>query len=130
MDGKSQTGLGESSITVFSRPRCITRDFYLPVLANASSYENITKLILESEDMTAFHSSAESVSSGIHAAGHVYIGGENLDLFSSPNDPVFFLHHANLDRIWAIYQSLDPENRMYAQAGTRTFMNCKSNRIY
>ena len=25
---------------------------------------------------------------------------------TSPNDPIFFLHHANIDRIWAAWQSV------------------------
>ena len=127
MDGTSTTGLGAGSITVFSRPRCITRDFYLPVLANCSNYQRVTDLILNSSNMDVFHSSVENTACGVHAAGHTYIGGENMDLFSSPNDPVFFLHHANLDRIWTIYQSRDPRNRMDAQSGTMTFMDCESN---
>jgi tyrosinase len=125
VDGTSTTGLSRASITTFSRPRCITRDFYLAVLAQCSSYEKVSRLILSSTDMTMFHNSVKGVNCGIHATGHVFIGGENMELFSSPNDPMFFLHHANLDRIWTIYQSRDPEKRMYAQAGTRTFMNCK-----
>ena len=27
---------------------------------------------------------------------------------TSPNDPVFFLHHCNVDRIWADWQSANP----------------------
>jgi tyrosinase len=27
---------------------------------------------------------------------------------SSPNDPVFFLHHCNVDRIWAAWQLAHP----------------------
>ncbi|WP_193370685.1 tyrosinase family protein [Pelagibius marinus] len=38
-----------------------------------------------------------------HNAGHVYVGGSMLP-DSSPNDPVFFLHHANVDRLWAVWQ--------------------------
>lgn len=42
-----------------------------------------------------------------HIWGHHYVGGENLegqpgsmtDVTTSPNDPIFWLHHANLDRI-------------------------------
>lgn len=33
-----------------------------------------------------------------HNGGHVYVGGSMLPS-SSPNDPVFFLHHANVDRL-------------------------------
>ena len=38
-----------------------------------------------------------------HNAGHRFIGGHMAGTFS-PNDPVFWLHHANVDRIWAQWQ--------------------------
>jgi tyrosinase len=28
---------------------------------------------------------------------------------TSPNDPVFFLHHANIDRLWAEWQAMHPD---------------------
>jgi tyrosinase len=39
----------------------------------------------------------------MHNRVHVWIGG-NMSLGSSPSDPVFYLHHANIDRIWASWQ--------------------------
>jgi tyrosinase len=44
--------------------------------------------------------------SGLHASGHFAIGGDSGDLYSSVNDPVFFMHHAMLDRVWWIWQAL------------------------
>lgn len=38
---------------------------------------------------------------GLHSAGHTSVGGDLGDMFTSPADPLFWLHHANLDRIWA-----------------------------
>jgi len=38
------------------------------------------------------------------------------NVWSSPNDPLFFLHHGNLDRIWAIWQKQSPD-RLYAHGG-------------
>lgn len=40
-----------------------------------------------------------------------------MDVFSSPNDPLFWLHHCQMDRIWALWQSLDPR-RQNDMAGT------------
>jgi tyrosinase len=35
------------------------------------------------------------------------------DVFNSPNDPLFFMHHSNLDRVWALWQEQDPLNRLH-----------------
>jgi tyrosinase len=29
------------------------------------------------------------------------------DEFNSPNEPLFFLHHANLDQLWALWEEQD-----------------------
>jgi len=44
-----------------------------------------------------------SLELGSHAAVHIAIGG-TMNSPSSPADPIFFLHHANLDRIWSEWQ--------------------------
>jgi tyrosinase len=38
-----------------------------------------------------------------HNLVHVWVGGD-MSPSTSPNDPVFFLNHANVDRIWAAWQ--------------------------
>jgi tyrosinase len=43
----------------------------------------------------------------LHNRVHVWVGGDML-LSSSPNDPVFFLNHCNVDRIWAAWQKQHP----------------------
>jgi tyrosinase len=45
----------------------------------------------------------------MHNRVHVWIGGDMAPA-SSPNDPVFFLNHCNVDRLWAAWQ------RKYANA--------------
>ena len=46
----------------------------------------------------------------VHNALHSFLGGRGEYSLSSLDysafDPVFFLHHANVDRIWAIWQAL------------------------
>lgn len=44
---------------------------------------------------------------GMHNRVHVWVGGSMLPM-SSPNDPIFFLNHCNVDRIWASWQALRP----------------------
>ena len=44
-----------------------------------------------------------NVLTATHNAGHNFVGGHMMGVFS-PNDPLFWLHHANVDRIWANWQ--------------------------
>ena len=39
----------------------------------------------------------------MHNGPHGWVGG-NMMPVTSPNDPVFFLHHCNIDRLWAVWQ--------------------------
>lgn len=41
--------------------------------------------------------------SSMHNGVHVFIGGQ-MGAGTSPNDPVFFMHHAQVDRLWSLYQ--------------------------
>jgi len=52
--------------------------------------------------------SATSV--GMHNLVHLWVGGNNGTMLpsTSPNDPIFFLHHANVDRLWAVWQARNP----------------------
>ncbi|KAJ1916375.1 hypothetical protein H4219_003821 [Mycoemilia scoparia] len=41
----------------------------------------------------------------IHGNVHIGIGGDMSQEYS-PNDPIFMLHHANMDRLWARWQGM------------------------
>ncbi|KAI8836346.1 hypothetical protein BC829DRAFT_54559 [Chytridium lagenaria] len=46
-----------------------------------------------------------------HAVGHIVMGGTECDLgnfYFSPNDPMFFFHHAFVDKVWWKWQQLCP----------------------
>ena len=43
----------------------------------------------------------------LHNRVHVWIGGD-MGPGTAPNDPVFFLHHCNIDRLWAQWQRAHP----------------------
>lgn len=64
---------------------------------------------------------------GVHGGGHYALGGDPADdVFTSPGDPAFYLHHGMIDRVWWLWQMQDPRCRVYsdaAVAGTRTFLN-------
>ena len=53
---------------------------------------------------------------GLHNIVHQWVGGSMLPE-TSPNDPVFFLHHCNVDRIWAAWQVGRPISDYLPQGG-------------
>jgi len=43
----------------------------------------------------------------VHNRVHMWVGG-SMSPGTSPNDPIFFLHHCNVDRLWALWQFRHP----------------------
>lgn len=56
----------------------------------------------------------------MHDAAHVLVGGDMSNFYSSVADPLFILHHANLDRIWWVWQQIKPAKRLYEITGRST----------
>ena len=48
----------------------------------------------------------------VHDPVHMWVGG-TMELPTSPNDPVFFLHHANVDRLWAVWEKRHQHEKAY-----------------
>jgi tyrosinase len=46
---------------------------------------------------------------GLHNLVHVWVGGDMLPA-SSPNDPVFYLNHCNVDRVWEAWMARNGRN--------------------
>ncbi|RSS78271.1 tyrosinase family protein [Streptomyces sp. WAC06614] len=55
--------------------------------------------------------------SGIHNRVHVWVGGQMASA-ASPNDPVFWLHHAFIDMLWAQWQIQHPKSPYLPGAAT------------
>jgi hypothetical protein len=54
--------------------------------------------------------------SQLHNRIHIWVGGD-MGPGTSPNDPVFFLHHCNVDRIWALWQTAHPASAYLPASG-------------
>jgi len=57
--------------------------------------------------LEGWESSATVSAPGLHNRVHVFVGGD-MSPSSSPNDPVFFLNHCNVDRIWEAWMQPPP----------------------
>lgn len=52
--------------------------------------------------------SFQSLINGPHGSVHGRVGGDMCCVPTASYDPIFFLHHANVDRIWARWQLMHP----------------------
>ncbi|KAL2259021.1 hypothetical protein VTK26DRAFT_7446 [Humicola hyalothermophila] len=98
--------------------RCLKRDLNPDCAQRFTTFRNTTELILNSPDIKTFATTLEgdtryvSNSLGVHGGGHFTIAGDpGSDAFISPGDPAFYLHHAQVDRVYWIWQMLDFEHR-------------------
>lgn len=57
--------------------------------------------IMGDSDFASFTSQLE----GVHGAVHVWVGGTMSWIPTAPSDPIFWMHHANIDRLWAKWQA-------------------------
>ena len=48
-----------------------------------------------------------------HNRGHGWVGGDMANPMISPNDPIFWLHHAQIDRIWSEWQTRNPGEKPF-----------------
>lgn len=79
-------------------PRCLSRDISKQAAAETTD-DRVAFFIKNSSDIKSFQDLMQSFipgSVGIHSGGHYTIGGDaGFDLYNSPADPAFFLHHAS-----------------------------------
>jgi hypothetical protein len=73
---------------------------------------------------SGFRNQAEGWIAGpqMHNRVHVWVGGSMLPL-TSPNDPVFFLHHCFVDKLWAAWQKDHPTEGYLPASGAATGHN-------
>ncbi len=71
----------------------------------ASIVSNIPS-VLNQTDFNTFSPSLE----GVHGAVHIWVGGSMSYIPTAPADPIFWMHHANIDRLWAQWQQ-SPQGR-------------------
>ncbi|MFI2371638.1 tyrosinase family protein [Streptomyces sp. NPDC018833] len=84
-----------------------------------------TVLAMSSYDMPPWNSASDGFRNhlegwrgvNLHNRVHVWVGGQ-MATGVSPNDPVFWLHHAFIDKLWTEWQALHPDSPYLPQAGT------------
>ncbi|KAI7781608.1 Di-copper centre-containing protein [Diaporthe eres] len=102
---------------------CLKRDF-TPWIMNYFAQQALVDHVTSQPDYTSFAFAIENVPSfdqpNIHGSGHFGVGGvlgTIGDAYNSPGDPLFYLHHGNLDRILWEWQSKDLAVRLNQVGG-------------
>ncbi len=88
-------------------PHCLSRDYN----QNAASYTSQQYVDL-CNNQPDYHNMRQCQEGGPHANGHVGIGGVMNDIYGSPGDTLFFLHHGFVDKNFQSWQYQDPNNRL------------------
>jgi len=126
LPGGTSAGTGPVGGLAYN-PRCLKRSLTDQVnraFANGSAVLNT----LMQPDIDSFQMIMQGIPGsgnlGVHGGGHYSMGGDpGRDVFTSPGDPAFYLHHSMIDRTWWIWQMMNPADRQNAIAGTNTFLN-------
>ncbi|TDZ37774.1 Tyrosinase ustQ [Colletotrichum trifolii] len=112
-----------------ARPHCINRRFNDGPSGDMGKYiqelytpDIISGIIRNATDFSQFSTSLENAP---HGAIHTAIGGD-FTVTSAPNDALFFLHHAQVDRVWWMWQQADPD-RLKEYSGLQKFQNGTDN---
>lgn len=115
-------------------PRCMRRDISSWVSQRWTTDKNVSDLIVQNNDIGSFQYNMQGDdfqdgNFGVHTGGHFTVGGDpGGDFFISPGDPGFYLHHAQIDRTWWIWQNQKPAERTNTIAGTITIANTPPSR--
>ncbi|CAH0027308.1 unnamed protein product [Clonostachys rhizophaga] len=78
---------------------CLSRAFNATAFTNAKQ-ENIDECF----NLEKYEDSYSCYQALPHTAGHFGVGGTMYDPAASPGEPLFYLHHTNLDRLWWEWQ--------------------------
>ncbi|KAI1331101.1 Di-copper centre-containing protein [Xylariaceae sp. FL0255] len=123
-----QAGMKPSPTLLGYNPHCLSRDLSNYTATHWLTLENILNVTIGKASASVYDFQNElqgrfpDLFLGLHTAGHGVMGGVSGDLFSSPVDPVFFLHHSMIDRTYWIWQALHPK-QADTIAGTLTLLN-------
>ncbi|KAA8652898.1 tyrosinase family protein [Aspergillus tanneri] len=112
-------------------PHCFTRDLNSYVSRTFTGQADVDRLLNSptiahlhaNMDFSAWPELRDARIMGPHAAAHLSLGMTMYNLWTAPQDPSFMLHHAQVDRVWSLWQARDLESRRWAMNGTSTMNN-------
>ncbi|KAH8601982.1 hypothetical protein B0O99DRAFT_681091 [Bisporella sp. PMI_857] len=111
-------------------PRCLRRDVNDYFTTQYIRSVDIANHIKSTSDQGTFQDTLQNDQVNkftLHTGGHYSIWGDpGGDVYVSPSEPVFWLHHGQIDRHWWIWQYQDPANRVQQYKGGTTWFQPNS----
>jgi len=116
-----QTGKFAGRMAVHPHDKCLRRNFDLDQFVKKGNAEASIGSMYSPQlrEMTDHHGTPRRfdyfrnvLESTIHEAVHFGVGGAKGDMSkadTAPNDPIFWTHHTNIDRVWSDFQDAFPE---------------------
>jgi tyrosinase len=83
---------------------------------DSASFADLVTSVQSAMSETSFVS-LQNLLNGPHGSVHVRVGGDMGSVPTASYDPIFYFHHANVDRIWARWQLDHPGALPAAEAG-------------
>ncbi|KAK5737665.1 hypothetical protein LTR17_006527 [Elasticomyces elasticus] len=100
------------------QPHCLSRGFrdLDGSLGHIDGHDISPESIEEVLSLTEYESFVTLMESRVHDAIPFGIGGD-FETFTAPYDPLFFLHHTQLDRLWWLWQQRQPDKGLSSYGG-------------
>ncbi|KZM21182.1 metal ion binding [Ascochyta rabiei] len=96
-----------------NQPHCLSRNN-----DNSKTINTGNPIVDACNSRSDYADMAACTEGGAHAWGHNGIGAVMSDVYASPSDPVFFLHHGFIDRNFRIWQNNGGNARVSSIDGT------------
>ncbi|KAJ2083852.1 hypothetical protein H4R24_000504 [Coemansia sp. RSA 988] len=114
-DGCLQSGVQGGWELGFPDRHCLRRNFNNGDQMEPWVPAEVISSYIQSDDNLALF--REHIEYGIHGAVHLGLGGDASTRYA-PNDLFFFMHHANIDRLWWLWQNNQHNPLDYNGPGT------------
>ncbi|KAK6850538.1 monooxygenase [Apiospora arundinis] len=104
-------------------PHCLTRNWNSGIEAPGNMLADAyTKEVIDGiSALSNYKDFRYKLEGGPHGAIHSAVGGD-MSPATSPNDPIFFLHHAQIDRLWTQWQQENPRRKEPGEASLKDVM--------
>lgn len=102
------------------KPHCLSRGFRSSAgkLGHIDGHSVSQASILEVLSKATYEEFVKVLEDRVHNAIPMGIGGD-FETFTAPYDPLFYLHHVQLDRVWWLWQQRQPVKGLTSYGGPK-----------